>query len=336
MGNDDSSIEGTYDVQDIIIIGGGPSGLSAAVYAARGRMKTLILDKNPSAGALGRADKIVNYPGIPKVIKGSELISQMSKQATSFGAKIVRATVSGVNLETSPFEIITPDRKYLTKTIIIATGNMARKPSIQGEAEFLGKGVSYCSDCDAPFFTDKDVAIAGNVGVIIDELENILKFARKVYVISPEKTLSADVYENLPREEKIELHLDRRILEIRGEETVTGITVVGPGKETRDIDLSGVFVYLHGNRPVVDFLFGSVPTSPDECIIVNREEMLTDIEGVYAAGDVTCKKIRQVVIAAAEGCVAALSAERYLRRREYVSFHASRSIQGAPGVGKTI
>jgi thioredoxin reductase (NADPH) len=304
------------DVFDMIIIGGGPAGLSAALYAARGRLKTLVLDKNPLAGALGSAGHIVNYPGVPQTLSGPELVSLIGKQAESFGAKIIRAAVAGVNFESYPREVITSERKYLARTVIVATGNMGRKPTIPGEAEFLGKGVSYCADCDAAFFADRDVAIAGNVGVVIDEMENILKFARKVYVISPEKTLSSDVYENLPREEKMELHLGHRIAKISGGDSVAGITVIGPGKEPRDIAVSGVFVYLHGNQPVVDFLYGAIPTSPEECIIVNRDEMATEIEGVYAAGDVTCKKIRQVVIATAEGCVAALSAERYLRHRE--------------------
>jgi thioredoxin reductase (NADPH) len=318
MNNVETANSELDEVQDIIIIGGGPAGLSAALYAARGRMKTLLLDKNPSAGALGGADKIANYPGIPKMIKGIELISLMHKQAENFGAKFVRNSVMGVNFEKYPREIFTAEAKYLAKTVIIATGNMGRKPTIPGEAEYLGKGVSYCADCDAPFYADKDVAIAGNVGIIIEELENILKFARKVYVISPEKTLSSDVYENLTREEKAQLHIDHRLIRIWGEETVKGITVAGPGKETRDIEVSGVFVYLHGSRPVVDFLLGALPTSPEECIIVDRNEMSTSIEGIYAAGDVTCKKVRQVVIAASEGCVAALSAERYLRHRERI------------------
>ena len=294
---------------DVIIIGGGPAGLSAAMYAARTQLKTVVLDKNPTAGALGTTNKIENYPGIKQKMKGSELLSLFRDQAQSFGAHIIQVQATGVNLGGDTKEVMTADTVYRGKTVIIATGAMGRNPTIKGEASFMGRGVSYCATCDAPFFKGKDIAVVGAPEEILEELDTLVKFARTIYIISkkaPEhlKTMESD---------QIKVMSGHRVVQILGNTVVESIKVAGP--ESDEIKVSGVFLYLHGNKPVSDFLYGTVDTTADGCIIVNKEDMSTSVDGVYAAGDVTCKKFRQVIIAAAEGCTAALSAEKYINKR---------------------
>lgn len=298
---------------DVIIIGGGPAGLSAALYAARGALKTIVLDKNPAAGALGSTDKIENYPGVHRM-KGADLLSLFFQQAKSFGASLVQTQVVGVDFSQDEKQVITAEKVYTGKTVIIATGAMGRTPTITGEAAFTGRGVSYCAVCDAPFFKGKKAAVAGNIEEILEELDVITKFAHTVYVIprtiTPEQSTMVRAYANVRV-------IPGQITEILGTKTVESIKIVDAEKNEKPLDVAGVFIFLHGNKPVVDFLYNAVDISEKGCITVD-EDMSTSVEGVYAAGDVTCKKFRQVVIAAAEGCIAALSADRYINKRKRV------------------
>ncbi len=294
---------------DVIIIGGGPAGLSAAIYAARSELTTLILDKNPQAGALGTADRIENYPGVLQKMKGQELLSLFRNQAERFGAYYVQAQVIGVDLGKEVKEVMTADKTYYGKTVIIATGAMGRKPTVKGEAEFVGRGVSYCATCDAPFFKGKDVAAIGDIEKIHEELDSICKFAQKIYVISPRPGRIDN--------SRVEVLPGFRIREIFGKDTVEGMKISDIEGMERTLHVSGVFIYLYGNRPVVDFLYNAVEITEEGCIRVDSD-MSTSLEGVYAVGDVTCKKIRQIVLAAAEGCTAALSVEKYLNKRKQV------------------
>jgi len=300
---------------DVVIIGGGPAGLSAALYASRAQLKTVVLDKNPAAGALGITDKIENYPGVLQQMKGSELLSLFREQAEAFGAEIVQTQVIGVDFQKDVKEVMAADKIYYGKTVIIATGAMGRKPSIEGEAEFTGRGVSYCAVCDAPFFKDKDVAVVGEIKEILEELDAVTKFARTVYVI-PRKVTSehAELLKNI---QNVKVMPGYRVVQILGTSTVESIKIVNP-EEEKTLTISGVFIFLHGSKPVTDFLYNAVDTTDEGCIKADKEDMSTSVEGVYAAGDVTCKKFRQVVIAAAEGCIAALSADKYINKRKKV------------------
>ena len=304
------------ELHDVIIIGGGPAGLSAAMYAARAQLKTVVLDKNPASGALGTADKIENYPGVPQKMKGSELLSLFREQAQKFGAEIVSAQVMGVNFEKDTKEVTTSDKIYYGKTVIIATGAMGRTPTIKGELEFTGRGVSYCAVCDAPFFKGKDVAVVGDIDAITEEIDEIIKFSRKVYVLS--RKGDSKHTESFHTNPHITVMPHTRVVEILGSHTVTGVKIADFQGNEKTLDVSGVFIYLHGNKPITDFLYSTVDTTDDGCIRVSKEDMSTSLEGVYAAGDVTCKKFRQVIIAAAEGCSAALSADRYINKRQKV------------------
>ncbi len=306
----------TDELYDIIIIGGGPGGLSAALYAARGKMKTLVVDKNPSGGALGSADRIANYPGIPGSIGGTELLERMREQAESFGARVLQEQAYGVDFAASPFQVFTSNSSVRAKAVIIATGSMGRSGALPGEAELTGRGVSYCATCDAAFYQDKEVAIAGAVGEVIEEIEALARFARRIHLITREKEVPAEHAAFIASNASIAVKTGSRITAIRGDDHVSGVTIsIAQGAE-ETLNVEGVFLYLHGNRPIVDYLYGAVETTAEGCIGIDRETMRTSVEGVYAIGDVTCRKVRQVVIAAAEGCIAALSAEQYINKRE--------------------
>jgi thioredoxin reductase (NADPH) len=308
-------------IYDTIIIGGGPAGLSAALYTARGELSTLVLDRNPAAGALGYAQVIENYPGVPQAVKGLELLELLRRQAVHFGAEMVQTPVIGVNFEQEIREVFTAQGSFFGRTVIVATGSMGRIPGIPGEAEFIGRGVSYCAVCDAAFFRDADVAAVGNIGLMLEDLDYLLKIVHKVTIITSAEELAPDLLQELAGNPRISLMLGHRVAEIFGSDTVSGIRVVSSRYGESDIMVSGVFLYLQGQQPVVDYLYGALPLEEDGCIRVNREDMSTPVPGVFAAGDVTCKRIRQAIVAAAEGCNAALSAERFITEREHIRYH---------------
>ncbi len=303
-------------VYDVVIIGGGPAGLTAAQYAARSNLKTIVLDKSATSGALAFTDKIENYPGLPEPISGKELLDIFREQAIRFGAEYVEAQVIGVKLEREIKETYTMDRTYKSKSVIIATGAMGRKPTIKGEKEFLGRGVSYCAICDAAFFRGKTVAVIGESEEAAKEAELLTRYAGKVYLLVPSPKLKLPEDHPVPEKENLEIIYNVLVKSINGNEVVENVLLKDKKTdEERELPLDGVFVYLHGSRPVVDFLNFAVDISDEECIITNNM-METNIPGVFAAGDVTCTEIRQVVIAAAKGCIAALSADKYVHHRK--------------------
>lgn len=304
------------DVYDTVIIGGGPAGLSAALYAARAKLRTVVLDMNPRAGALAATSLIVNYPGVPEELSGAQLLERFRRQAESFGAEIVQAQVLSTDLASDPKLVFASTGVYKARTVIIASGALGRKASIPGEAEFLGKGVSYCAPCDAAFFQDKEVAVIGNSEAMPDELAVIARFARTIYLI-PRGRLTEEQAARVAEFANVRLMESARPVRIVGERTVTGVEL-DVGGETESLPVSGVFVYLKGNRPMTSFVDASVKLNEDGCIEVDPRDHSTSQPGVYAVGDVVCSEARQAVIAAAQGALAGLAVDKYVRQAKRI------------------
>jgi len=304
----------TDTAYDVVIIGGGPAGLSAAQYAARSNLKAVVIDKSPTAGALAYTSKIENYPGLPHALSGTELLDIFRTQAVNFGAEYVEKQVVGVKLEGDLKEVYTMDQTYVGKTIIIATGSMGRKATIKGEAQFLGRGVSYCAVCDAAFYRGMTVCVIGDSEEAVKEAGLLTRFAETVYLISPSKNLKVGDDHLTFALKNLKVLKGQSVTSIEGNEVVERIRMVDSEQNEKVLELSGVFVYLHGSKPVIDFLGNTIELSEEECIMTNKM-MQTSIPGVFAAGDVICAEVRQVVIAASNGCIAALSAEMYIHHR---------------------
>ncbi len=302
-------------VYDVIVVGGGPAGLSAAQYAARSNLRTVVVDKSPTAGALAFTSRIENYPGLSEPVTGRELLDVFRRQAVTFGAEYVEKLVVGVKLDGEVKEVYTMDEVYRGKAVIIATGSMGRKPTIKGEAEFLGRGVSYCAICDAAFYRGKTVCVIGDSEEAVKEAALLTRFADTVYLVSPSKRLKVDDHHPALEIRNLRVLTEHSVLSIEGNEVVERIRMLNSEQKESELALSGVFVYLHGSKAIVDFLAGAAELSEEECLVANKM-METSIPGVFGAGDVTCAEVRQVVIAASNGCIAALSAEKYIHHRK--------------------
>ncbi len=300
---------------DVAIVGGGPAGSTAALYAARSKLKTVVLDKNVAAGALAVTSKIANYPGIPGVIAGGELLRIMREQAESFGAEFVNTQVVSADLLGKVKELHTAAGIYEARTVIVATGKMGRKNKIAGEEEYLGRGVSYCAVCDGAFFQGQRVAVIGSSEEAVEDALLLTQFARELYLVAPGEKLLADRQrvEQLEADPKVKIRRNQALKEVLGDDTVAGVRLSGRGGE-ETLEVEGVFIYLPGNAPIVDFLGGVLELTDQGCVIVDRERA-TNVPGVYAVGDVICSYVQQAVVAAADGAIAAMAAERYLRGR---------------------
>ncbi len=305
---------------DVVVIGGGPAGATAALYAARANLKTLVIDKGLTAGALGLTAKIANYPGVPGEISGAELVARMRRQAESFGATFVQAKVQAVDLEGEVKTIYTNEATYTARAVVIATGAMGRGQRVPGEDRLLGRGVSYCATCDAAFFQGQEVAVVGNDDEAVEEALFLTKFARRVHFVSPTPDLKASQHlrEALAQHPAVVLHAGAALREVLGRDRVEAIRIAPRGQPEQVVPVSGAFIYLQGNKPITDFLQGQLPTSETGCLVVDRE-FRTALPGVFAVGDVLCNHVKQAVVAAAEGAIAAMVAEKELRGRKQLA-----------------
>jgi len=304
-------------IYDVVIIGGGPAGSTAGIYTARANLSTLVLDKGLTTGALGTTSKIANYPGVMGEVSGAQLLKTMRAQAESFGAQYVNDKAIGTDLTGSPKVVYGNAGVYPARAVIIATGSLGRSNLIKGEAEFLGRGVSYCAVCDAAFFKDEAVAVAGKNDEAVEEALYLARFASRVTLLcpTPELVASEKLIAELKANSKIEVLLGAAIHEIYGNTHVGGIAYAQRGKEgEQKLAVKGVFIYLQGGVPITDFLQGQIETSAQGCILVDRE-FQTNVPGVFAVGDVLCQHIKQAVIAAADGATAGIAVEKYLRGR---------------------
>lgn len=304
------------DIYDVIIIGGGPSGATAAIYTARANLKTLVLDKGLRAGAMGSAARIVNYPGVPDEVSGVDLLQGMRQQAKAQGAEFAQEKVLNADLDGETKQVWTSQAMHRGRAVIIATGSMGRSPTIAGEERLLGRGVSYCATCDGAFFRDQPVAVAGNNDEAIEEALFLTRFASQVYLLSPTPDLKApiDLIQEVNVHPKIEIYPSAGLKEVMGQEQVEAVKLSTLDGE-RTLPLDGVFIYLQGRKPITGFLGDQLPKDESGCLIVDKI-MQTEIKGVFAVGDVLCKHVKQAVTAASDGATAAMAARRYLSGRE--------------------
>ncbi len=304
---------------DVVVIGAGPAGLAAGLYAARAKMNVLILEKDKVGGQIVTTDEVANYPGSVPNATGPSLIGRMVEQCEEFGAEKLKDGVESVDFSDKVKKIKTVSGKLIeAKSVIVATGASPRKIGCPGEAEFTGKGVSYCATCDADFFTDLEVFCIGGGDTAVEEAMFLTKFARKVTIVHRRDELRAakSIVEKAMANDKIEFMWDTVVDEIKGEGIVE--SVVFKNKKTgetsehfahEDDGTFGIFVFV-GYLPQTE-LFTDI-LSLENGYIVTDDNMKTNIEGVFAAGDVRKKSLRQVVTATADGAIAAVQAERYI------------------------
>jgi thioredoxin reductase (NADPH) len=301
------------DSYDVIVIGGGPAGITAALYTARSNLKTLVLDKSITSGALGITQKIANYPGIPEVISGEELLRRMWTQAETYGAVIRKGRVVSVDVGDPKTVTTAEGEQFQARALILATGAMGRAKTLKGEDTFLGRGVSYCATCDGAFFRNKDAALLGHNAEAVDEALFLTRYVKTLYVVTPKPKLEApeEHVRELLSKPQVKPLLGRRPEEVTGDGVVRGLRL--DGGET--LPVSGVFIFTTGNKPIVDYLQGAVEVTDKGCVPANPR-METPIPGVFSCGDVLCNEVQQAVVAAAQGCIAALSADKYLNKRK--------------------
>jgi thioredoxin reductase (NADPH) len=305
--------EQSDQVYDLIIIGGAPAGLTAAIYAGRAALKSLLLTGPFPGGQVATTDMVENFPGFPEGINGAELAQRIQRQAERFGTQIVMDTVTGVDFSTPPFTVRTDSQTYRGRTVIIATGAFPRRLGVPGEAEFFGRGVSTCATCDGFFYKDKRAVVVGGGDSAIDEGLFLTKFAREVIVVHRRDQLRATkIYqERAFANPKMRFVWDSVVEEVLGEKTVTGVRVrnVKTG-ETSVIEADGMFVYV-GMVPGTKRFAGQVEMDEWGYIVTDRRQR-TSVAGVFAAGDVQSPDFRQIVVAAGSGAMAAIEAERLL------------------------
>jgi thioredoxin reductase (NADPH) len=302
---------------EVIIIGGGPAGLTAGLYASRARLSTLLIENGLFGGQMTTTETIDNYPGFPQGVTGDELSRLMEEQAKRFGLKAVNQEVEAVKLEGDLKQVQTSESSYLCETLIISTGTEYRKLGVSGEKEFAGKGVSYCATCDGAFFQDSRIIVVGGGDSALTEALFLTKFVKELTIIHRREALRATkIYqEKAMANAKIKFLWNSVVQEIKGDSVVRSVVVknVKTG-ETKEFETEGAFLFV-GLVPRTQFLKGLVQMDEAGYIITN-DQCETSEKGVFAAGDCRKKLLRQVATSVGDGATAAFAAEKYLEGKE--------------------
>ena len=302
--------------KDLVIVGGGPAGLAAGIYAARSALSVLLIERENPGGKAATANLIDNYPGFPEGVGGVELAGRMEQQARRFGLTIETAELKNLTPAGAGFTVNTSAGTFQAGAVIIATGVEPRRLNIKGETELAGRGVSYCATCDGPFFQDKRLAVVGGGNEALEEALHLTKFADKIYLIHRRDALKATqaLQDEVLAHNKIEYLRNSTVRGIEGDPMVSGIRLktAGQAEETL-LPVEGVFIYAD-NAPLSAAIKDLVETD-ERGFIITDEKMRTSHPGIFAAGDVRHNTLRQVVTAVSDGAVAAVEAEKYLKKR---------------------
>ena len=311
-------VQDAAEERDLVIIGAGPAGLTAGLYAGRAQLKPLVLVGQSLGGLAATTSEMDNYPGFPEGIGGMALSQQMADHATRFDAEIRYEEVTKVDLSAYPFVIETHGPSYRAKSLIICTGTSPRKLGVPGEAKFIGHGVSFCATCDGFFYKDKRVVVVGGGDSAVDESLYLTRFANEVIIVHRRDQLRAGpiLAERAKQHEKIRFVWNTVVDEILGDEAVSGVKAhnVVTGEE-QIIPADGVFVYV-GLNPNTQLFKGQLDLTPEGYVVTDKRQR-TSVPGVYAAGDVQDPWFRQTIIAAGAGAAAAIEAERFLSEKAY-------------------
>lgn len=300
--------------RDLLILGGGPAGLTAGMYSSRARVDVALIEKGIPGGQVGATELVDNYPGFADPVYGYELAQKMETQSRKFGLEIVQDDVTGVSVEAQGFALRTDSgKRYTCRSLILATGASPVKPGIPGEMELAGRGVSYCAVCDGPFFRDLEVAVVGGGDSAVEEAVYLARFATKVHLIHRRDELRAvkEIQEKAFKEPKIEVHWSTVPLAVQGDKEVRSVRLksVKDGTE-EDLAVAGIFFYV-GLHPNTEGFKGLVETD-SQGFVITDVEMRTSLRGVFAAGDIRSKSLRQISTAVGDGAVAAYNAQHFL------------------------
>jgi thioredoxin reductase (NADPH) len=307
------------DVRDVIVIGSGPAGYTAALYAARARLSPLVFEGSvTSGGALMNTTDVENFPGFPDGVLGPDLMDSLRKQAERFGAELVADDVTEVDLKATPKRVSVGEDVYLSKSLIIATGSAYRELGVPGEKRLSGHGVSWCATCDGFFFREQDIAVIGGGDSAMEEATFLTRFARTVTIVHRRDSLRASkiMQDRAINHPKIRFAWDSKVSEVLGEDRVTGLRLTNTKTGAESVlPVGGVFVAI-GHDPRSELFTAQLPTDDEGYLLVEHPSTRTAIDGVFAAGDVVDRIYRQAVTAAGTGCAAALDAERWLADHE--------------------
>jgi thioredoxin reductase (NADPH) len=310
-------------MENVVILGTGPAGLTAAIYAARAELAPIVLKGDQPGGQVTITDALENYPGFPEGISGFELYQAMEKQAIRFGAQIISDTAVAVDFKNQPFKIKTREQPLEAKTVIIATGSDPRKLNIPGEKEYIGKGVSYCATCDGFFFKGKKVVVVGGGDSAVEEGLFLTRFASSVTIIHRRDRLRAHAHlqNRATTNEKMNFIWDSVVTEVLGssQSGVTGVRLKNvKTEEATTLATDGVFVFI-GHIPNTQIFKDQLDLDESGIIITDRRQH-TNVPGVFAAGDVQDSNYRQAVTSAGAGCIAAMEAEKFIAEQEGTAY----------------
>ena len=302
------------DVRNVIIIGSGPAGYTAGLYAARAMLNPLMFAGYMSGGQLMLTSDIENFPGYPEGIGGPEMMMQLREQAERFGLEVQDRNVESIDLSSKPYKVMLEGEEYFTHSIIISTGAESIWLDAEGEAEQKGRGISTCATCDGAFFRDEEVLVVGGGDSACEEATFLTRFASKVTMVHRRDVFKAStiMYERAANNDKIEIKTFRQIKKwLSDENGLTGAVLEDPRDgSTEEISATGAFIAI-GHTPITSFLGGQVETD-ENGYIIHKEHTMTSVEGVFAAGDVVDTRYKQAITAAGMGCQAAMDAEKWL------------------------